>query len=91
MTRVDRRLVAGEAERVGFVAPATIWAAEATYAKPRLARIQWDTRETVGWSELAGAKLAAAAGVRPRAGAALRCTGRPPEGLCGTLVAPGAR
>ena len=63
------------AERVGFVAPATIWAAEATYAKPRLARILWDTRETVGWSELAGAKLVAVAGVRPRAGAVLRCTG----------------
>ena len=67
------------AELVGFIAPATIWAAEATYAKPRLARIQWDTRKTVGWSELAGGKLAAAAGVRPRAGAALRCTGAAAE------------
>ena len=65
--KTRRRLDAGEpdmAEGLGFIALATIRAAEATYAKPRLARIQWDTRETVGWSELAGAKLAAAAGAR---------------------------
>ena len=65
--KTRRRLDAGEpdvAEGLRFISPVTIRAAETTYAKPRLARIQWDTRETVGWSELAGAKLAAAAEAR---------------------------
>ena len=65
--KTRRRLDAGEpdaAEGLGLVAPATIPAAETTYAKPRLARILWDTREIVGWSELAGAELTAAAGAR---------------------------
>ena len=63
--KTRRRLDVGEPDAVeglGFIAPVTIRAAETTYAKPRLTRIQWDTRETMGWLELAGAKLAAAAG-----------------------------
>ena len=68
------------ADLVGFVAPATIWAAEATYAKPRLARIQWDTRKTVGWSELAGARLAAVARVRPRRAQCCGARGRERRG-----------
>ena len=56
-----------------------------------LALIQWGMGEEPGRPELAGAELAAAAGARARAAEGLEGAGRPPEGLCGTLVAPGAR
>ena len=79
------------AEGLGIVAPATIWAAETTYAKHRLARIQRNMREAVGWSELAGAELTAAAGARPSAGEVLRCTGKRAERLYGLLASPGTR
>ena len=51
-------------EGLGIVAPVTIRAAETISEELVLARIQWDTRETVGVPELAGAELGAAAGVR---------------------------
>ena len=39
--------------------------AETTRAKPRLSRIQRSKWEELGWSELAGVELVAAAGARP--------------------------
>ena len=77
-----RRLAASEAERGGGARDRVSddqKAAETISEEPWLARIPWDTRETVGVPGLAGAELAAAAGARPRAGAALRCTGAAAE------------
>ena len=69
-----RRLDAGEpdtAEGLGIAAPATIRAVELIYTMPRLARIQWDTREAAGRPELAGIRLEAAAGARASSGSRL--------------------
>ena len=66
-----RRLDAGEARRGGGIGnrlPVTKHAAETTYAMPRLARIQWDTREAVGWPQTTAARSSAVAGARLREG-----------------------
>ena len=55
------------AERIGFIDPATIWAAEATGEEPGLVCVVWIKRESPGWPELIGNELEAAAGVRPGA------------------------
>ena len=79
------------AKGLGNRPPVTNCVEETTYAMPRLARIHWNMREAVGWSELAGAELAAVAGVRWRAGLLLWGTGERAEGLYSLLASPGAR
>ena len=81
--KARRRLDAGEARRGGGVRnrlPATKHAAETAYVMPRLARIQWDTREAVGWRETTAAMSSAAAGARLRAGAGCGARGGHPRG-----------
>ena len=50
-------------EGLGIASPTTKRATETISEEPWLARIPWDTRETVGVPGLAGAELAAAARV----------------------------
>ena len=80
------RLNTVEAHEV--LAPATIWAAKTSYATPSLARIQTNTREIMGWSEFARAKLAVAVGERPGISGVLRCTGERAEELYSLLASP---
>ena len=69
------------AEGLGTASPATKRAAETICEEARLARIQWDTRETVGVLELAEAELGAATGVRPSGILMLRGMGEAASGF----------
>ena len=62
------------AETLGFRPTATKSKAEAIYGTRRLVRIEWCEREELGWSELAGVELVAAAGVRAEREKGVRCT-----------------
>ena len=53
--------------------PATKSTTETTRVKPRLSRIQCSKCEELGWSELAGIELVAAAGVRAEREKGVRC------------------
>ena len=68
------RREAETAEGFGKRPQATKSTAKTTRAKPRLSRIQRSKCEELGWSELAGIELVAAAGVRMERERGLRCT-----------------
>ena len=80
---------------IGTAAPAIKSMAEPIYEEPGLVRIQRRRREDAGWPELAGAKLAAAAGARARAvaatehGEATRGALRHPHGTRSTVRCSG--
>ena len=74
------------AEGFGKHPQVTKTTAETTRAKPRLSRIQWSKCEELGWSELTGIELVAAAGVRARSVSTLWCTGGRAGGGYGFLV-----
>ena len=74
------------AARLGKRPSATKLTPETTRAKPRLSCIQWSKCVELGWSELAGIELVAAAGVRARSVSTLRCTGGRAGGGYGFLV-----
>ena len=74
------------AEGLGIVAPVTKCAAETTYAMPRLARIQWDTREAVGWPETMATTTMVVARATGTAGSALRSSRGVAECLDGLLA-----
>ena len=61
------------AEGFGKRPQATKSTAETTRAKPRLSRIQRSKCEELGWSELPGIELVAAAGVRAGREKGVRC------------------
>ena len=76
---------------IGTAAPAIKSMAEPIYEKLGLVRIQRWQGEELGRPELAGAMLAAAAGARQLAAAALWCTVVEAEGSYGLLASPGTR
>ena len=78
-------------EGCGIVAPATNRAAESTYAKPGLARIQWRPLFHRRWSISPAATTWAVTGVRDSAGVGLQLAFERTEGTGGSYEAAGAR